>query len=76
MNQAHHRTDDTDSWRITAHAIINFSRGKIIGYRLTDPEIVQDPVIFVPLTDDDRKELAGVLGVEDPAVLGMVLDVG
>ncbi len=53
-----------------------FSRGKIIGYRLTDPEIVQDPVIFVPLTDDDRKELAGVLGVEDPAVLGMVLDVG
>ena len=53
-----------------------FTFGKLSGYRLTDPEMVQDPVIFVPLSDEDRADLAKVLGLEDPAVLGLVLDVG
>lgn len=53
-----------------------FTFGKLSGYRLTDPEMVQDPVIFVPLGDKDRAALAKVLGLEDPATLGVVVDVG
>lgn len=53
-----------------------FSFGKLSGYRLTDPDMVQDPVIFVPLSDEDRAGFAEALGLEDPATLGLVLDVG
>lgn len=53
-----------------------FTFGKLSGYRLTDPEMVQDPVIFVPLSDEDRAALAKVLGLEDPGTLGLVVDVG
>jgi len=53
-----------------------FRSGMISGYQLIDPEMVQDPVIFVPLTAEDRQALAKILGIEDPAKLRAVLDIG
>jgi len=54
-----------------------FSSGKISGYRLIDPEIVQDPVIFVPLQDEDRQTLEQIRGQEDPAAgQRIVIDIG
>jgi hypothetical protein len=53
-----------------------FSFGKIAGYRLIDPEMVQDPVIFVPLGDEDRQVLQKVLGPENPVVVRGVVDIG
>jgi hypothetical protein len=53
-----------------------FSFGKITGYRLIDPEMVQDPVIFVPLGDEDRQVLQKILGPENPVVVRAVVDVG
>jgi hypothetical protein len=53
-----------------------FRSGTISGYQLIDPEMVQDPVIFVPLTAEDREALAKILGIEDPAKVRAVLDIG
>jgi hypothetical protein len=47
--------------------------GRVSGYRLVDPELVQDPVVFVPSDDDDLASLAqpaaDVLGDHDRHVV-------
>jgi len=54
-----------------------FSFGRISGYQLIDPEMVQDPVIFVPLQDEDRQTLEQIRGQEDPAAgQRIVIDIG
>lgn len=49
---------------------------KVVGYRLVDPELVQDPVVFVPLGDDDLAELRRILGLAADAPLPRWLDIG
>ena len=48
----------------------------VVGYRLLDPTMVQDPVIFVSLNDDERTELAKLLGLKDTASCELFLDIG
>ena len=50
--------------------------GRVSGYRLVDPELVQDPVVFVPLGDDDLAKLREILGLPADAPLPRWLDVG
>ena len=50
--------------------------GRVSGYRLVDPELVQDPVVFVPLGDDDLTKLREILGLPADAPLPRWLDVG
>jgi hypothetical protein len=53
-----------------------FQSGKISGYRLVQPDMVQDPVIFVPLSDDQRNELRQLLQLDQAAPLLPLLDIG
>lgn len=48
----------------------------VVGYQLLDPTMVQDPVIFVPLTEAERAELAKLLGLKDAASCDLFLDIG
>lgn len=50
--------------------------GRVSGYRLVDPEMVQDPVVFVPLADDDLATLREILRLPADAPLPQWLDVG
>jgi hypothetical protein len=50
--------------------------GKIAGYRLVNPELVQDPVCFVPLDDAELEDLRMLLGLPRPARLLPLLDAG
>jgi hypothetical protein len=50
--------------------------GRVSGYRLVDPEMVQDPVVFVPLADDDLATLRGILRLPADAPLPRWLDAG
>jgi hypothetical protein len=50
--------------------------GTVTGYRLVDPDLCQDPVCFVPLSEDDRAELRKILGLPADAALACFLDVG
>jgi hypothetical protein len=50
--------------------------GRVSGYRLVDPEVVQDPVVFVPLGDSDLAKLREILGLPADAPLPRWLDVG
>lgn len=50
--------------------------GRVAGYRLVDPEMVQDPVVFVPLDDADLAKLREILGLPADAPLPRWLDVG
>lgn len=50
--------------------------GRVSGYRLVDPEMVQDPVVFVPLGDDDLAVLRRILGLPVDAALPRWLDAG
>ncbi len=47
-----------------------------VSYRLVDPELCQDPVVFVPLTDGDLAELRGILGLPADAPLPRLFDIG
>ena len=49
---------------------------KVTGYRLVDPTLCQDPVIFVPLSDADLAELRTILGLPADAPLPRFLDIG
>jgi hypothetical protein len=53
-----------------------FAGGRISGWRLVEPDLVQDPVVFVPLDDDDLATLRGILGLPADASLPRWLDVG
>jgi hypothetical protein len=48
----------------------------ITGWRLVDPDAVQDPVTFVPLDEPGRAELRTILGLPADAPLDSWLDVG
>jgi len=50
--------------------------GRVTGYRLVDPEMVQDPVVFVPLDEADLARLREILGLPADAPLPRWLDVG
>ncbi|MFM8415612.1 MAG: hypothetical protein ACKOCX_12920 [Planctomycetota bacterium] len=50
--------------------------GHVAGYRLVDPELVQDPVVFVPLDEADLAKLREILGLPADAELPRWLDVG
>jgi hypothetical protein len=48
----------------------------ITGWNLVEPALVQDPVVFVPLEDDDVTALRAILGLDAAAPLPRWLDVG
>jgi hypothetical protein len=50
--------------------------GRVAGYRLVDPELVQDPVVFVPLDEADLVKLREILELPADAPLPCWLDVG
>lgn len=50
--------------------------GRVAGYTLVDPALVQDPVVFVPLDDADLATLRGLLGLPADAPLPRWLDIG
>lgn len=50
--------------------------GRVAGYRLVNPELVQDPVVFVPLDEADLVKLREILGLPADAPLPRWLDVG
>jgi len=50
--------------------------GRVARYRLVDPEMVQDPVVFVPLDEADLARLREILGLPADAPLPRWLDVG
>ena len=49
---------------------------KVTGWRLVDAELVQDPVVFVPLAPAEVAELRGILGLPADAPLARWLDAG
>ena len=49
---------------------------RVIGYRLIDPEMVQDPVVFVPLSNADLDALRKALGLQQEATCDPFLDIG
>ena len=49
---------------------------KVVGYRLLDPKMVQDPVVFVPLNDAELADLRKLLGIEAGAPCDPFLDIG
>ncbi|MFM8538564.1 MAG: hypothetical protein ACKOES_10915, partial [Planctomycetaceae bacterium] len=53
-----------------------FAGGRITGWRLVEPDLVQDPVVFVPLTEADVAELRRILGLPADAPVARWLDVG
>lgn len=53
-----------------------FVGGRISGWRLVEPDLVQDPVVFVPLDANDLATLRGILGLPADAPLPRWLDVG
>jgi hypothetical protein len=50
--------------------------GRVSGYRLVDPEMVQDPVVFVPLGENDLAAIREILRLPAEAPLPRWLDAG
>ena len=48
----------------------------VAGWRLVDPDLVQDPVVFVPLSTEQHARLREILGLEADAPLATWLDLG
>jgi len=48
----------------------------VIGYRLTNREMIQDPVVFVPLNDTDIKALREALDLKKEDTCDLFLDIG
>lgn len=53
-----------------------FEGARVVGYRMVDPRLVQDPVCFVPLSDDDVDRLRHILGMSADEDLLPLLDAG
>ncbi|NBW95654.1 MAG: hypothetical protein EBR28_02725 [Planctomycetia bacterium] len=47
-----------------------------VTYRLVDPDLCQDPVVFVPLDEADLATLRDILGLPADAPLPRILDIG
>ena len=52
------------------------AEGKVSGYRLVNPDLVQDPVVFVSLDDDELAELRTILALPADAPLPRLFDIG
>ncbi|MEI8368604.1 MAG: hypothetical protein WCJ31_09220 [Planctomycetia bacterium] len=52
------------------------AEGKVAGYRLVNPDLVQDPVVFVSLDDDELAELRTILALPADAPLPRLFDIG
>ncbi|MFM8435458.1 MAG: hypothetical protein ACKOBP_09005 [Planctomycetia bacterium] len=52
------------------------ARDGTVTYRLVDPALCQDPVVFVPLDDSDLASLRKILGLPADAPLPRILDIG
>lgn len=52
------------------------ARDGTVTYRLVDPALCQDPVVFVPLDDADLAKLRTLLGLPPDAPLPRILDIG
>jgi len=52
------------------------AEGKVSGYRLVNPDLVQDPVVFVSLNDDELAELRTILALPADAPLPRLFDIG
>jgi hypothetical protein len=50
--------------------------GRVTGYTLTDPTLIQDPVVFVPLEEADLATLRQLLRLPADAPLPRWLDIG
>ncbi|MFM7109412.1 MAG: hypothetical protein ACKOZU_12580 [Planctomycetaceae bacterium] len=49
---------------------------EVTGWRLVDPDLVQDPVVIVPLGEDDLADLRRILGLPADAPLPRWLEAG
>lgn len=49
---------------------------EVVGYRLVDPSLCQDPVFFVPLSPAETAELRTILGLPADAAPPRFLDIG
>ena len=52
------------------------AEGKVTGHRLVNPDLVQDPVVFVSLDDDELAELRTILALPADAPLPRLFDIG
>lgn len=52
------------------------TEGKVTGHRLVNPDLVQDPVVFVSLDDGDLAELRTILALPADAPLPRLFDIG
>lgn len=50
--------------------------GRVTGYRLVNPDLVQDPVVFVSLDETDLADLRRILGLPADAPLARLFDIG
>jgi len=50
--------------------------GAVVGYRVNDPEMFQDPVFFIPLDLDDLATLRAILGLDAADPLPRAFDIG
>lgn len=50
--------------------------GHVTGYRLIDADLIQDPVVFVPLDEGDRAKLRAILRLPADAPAPHWLDIG
>jgi hypothetical protein len=50
--------------------------GKVTGYRLVNADLVQDPVVFVSLDDDELAELRAILALPADVPLPRLFDIG
>ena len=49
---------------------------RVVGYRLIDPTMVQDPVVFVSLSEADLVTLRNLLDLQENATCDFFLDIG
>jgi hypothetical protein len=49
---------------------------KVVGYRLIDPELLQDPVVFIWLDDETAAKLRSILGLPPNAAIPPLFDIG
>jgi hypothetical protein len=52
------------------------TEGKVTGHRLVNPDLVQDPVVFVSLDDGELAELRTILALPADAPLPRLFDIG
>ncbi|MEI7863679.1 MAG: hypothetical protein WCJ21_13650 [Planctomycetota bacterium] len=50
--------------------------GAVAGYRLIDPTLCQDPVVFVSLEPEELKQLRDILGLDPSTPVPLLFDIG